>query len=75
MLFEKESLEDLKKTLESFDFSKLKGIKPSDYVLIFAPLILLSGVKDMVKSLASVFLLYNFIRALEERKEELEKEK
>lgn len=66
----KESLEELKKVLQPIDPEKLKFLKPSDYVLIFGPLIILSRTfKDFAKSAITVFVLHNILKELEKRME------
>ena len=61
-------LEDFKKILEPFHPEELKHIKPSDYILIFGPLIILSRTfKDFAKSAITVFVLHNLLKELEKR--------
>jgi len=67
-MVEKEAMEELKRILEPFNPEELKHIKPSDYVLIFGPLIILSRTfKDFAKSAITVFVLHNILKEMEKR--------
>lgn len=62
------TLDELKKVLEPIDPEKLKFLKPSDYVLIFGPLIILSRTfKDFAKSAITIFVLHNILKEFEKR--------
>jgi len=62
------ALDELKRILEPVEPEKLKFLKPSDYVLIFGPLVILSRTfKDFAKSAITVFVLHNILKEMEKR--------